>query len=80
MPRLRTLAIGALLFVAGWISYYWMTKIDHPDVYAYHEYTYWTEPRSALRPGDPYLLEGASSSSAALNSAESTELFSRAIL
>ncbi|UMA65431.1 hypothetical protein LVO79_02920 [Roseivivax marinus] len=52
MPRLRTLAIGALLFVAGWISYYWMTKIDHPDVYAYHEYTYWTEPRSALRPGD----------------------------
>ena len=32
------------------------------------------------RRGDPYLLEGASSSSAALNSAESTELFSRAIL
>ena len=32
------------------------------------------------RRGDPYLLEGASSSSASLNSGESTALFSRAIL
>ncbi|ETX14573.1 hypothetical protein OCH239_02465 [Roseivivax halodurans JCM 10272] len=53
MTRLKTVAITALLFVVGWIGYYWMTKVDHPDVLAFHDYSLpFDPPRSPLRPGD----------------------------
>ena len=52
------------------------TKDSGPDA----EHPIRCRRSGGTRRDNPYLLEGASSSSAALNSAESTELFSRAIL
>ena len=52
------------------------TKDSGPDA----EHPIRCRRSGGTRRGDPYLLEGASSSSVSLNSGESTALFSRAIL
>ena len=53
MSRLKTAASLALLFVAGWIGFHWMTKVDQPDVLAFHDYSLpFDPPRAPLRPGD----------------------------